>query len=111
LSYERRLHYPWQYRRFFNQNQVFKLSECVVFRVPNDLGHFRLGITMKARGSSLDRNRTKRQVRESMRCMAQNLGSYDYNVVIPGHKKMLHPFPGRLGACIRKELPRVLPGG
>jgi ribonuclease P protein component len=90
---------------------VIKLSECVIFRIPNELGHFRLGITLKARGSSLDRNRTKRQIRENMRLLAPSLGGFDYNVVIPGHKKMLHPFPKTLANCLQKELPRALARG
>jgi ribonuclease P protein component len=80
----------------------------VIFRVPNDLGHFRLGITLKARGSSIERNRVKRQIRESFRTQAAILGSYDYNVVISGSKKMAHPFHLKLGACLRQELARGL---
>ena len=101
---ERRLHYPWEYRRFFHQNQVFRLSECTVFRIPNNLGYFRLGITLKARGTSIQRNQVKRQIRESFRIQQNQLGSYDYNVVISAHKKLCYPYPKRLGQCIRKEL-------
>ena len=104
LGKERRLHYPWEYRRFFQQNQVFRLSECTVFRIPNDLGHFRLGITLKARGTSVQRNRVKRQIRESFRNAQNELGSFDYNVVIPASKKFFYPYPQKLGACLRKEL-------
>jgi ribonuclease P protein component len=68
------------------------------------LGHFRLGITLKARGMSVERNRVKRQIREEFRKNADVLGSYDYNVVISGTKKMAHPYPRKLGACLRKEL-------
>ena len=84
------------------------MPECTFFRIKNDLGHFRLGITLKARGSSLDRNKTKRAIRESMRKVQTQLGSYDYNVVIPGSKKMAFPFPNKLRICIEKELPRAL---
>ena len=83
---------------------MFRLSECTVFRVPNDLGHFRLGITLKARGSSVERNKVKRQIREGFRTHAEILGSFDYNVVISGSKKMAHPYPRKLGACLRQEL-------
>ena len=75
-----------------------------MFRVKNDLGHFRLGITLKARGSSVNRNRVKRQIRESFRTHAEILGSYDYNVVIPAAKKLVHPFPKKLGESLRREL-------
>lgn len=76
--------------------------------MPNELGHFRLGITLKARGSSIERNRVKRQVRESFRIHAEILGSFDYNVVIPGSKKIAHPYHLKLGACLRRELARAV---
>lgn len=108
LSYERRLHHRHEFLRFFGRSEVFRLRECTIFRVPNECGHFRLGITLKARGSSLERNRVKRQVRESLRNLAPILGEFDYNVVIPGTKKMAFPFPRRLGESIRNELPDAL---
>lgn len=75
--------------------------------MPNELGHFRLGITLKARGSSIERNRVKRQIRESFRAQADVLGSFDYNVVISGSRKMAHPYHLKLGACLRRELARA----
>jgi ribonuclease P protein component len=75
--------------------------------VKNSLGHFRLGITLKARGSSLQRNRVKRQIREAFRKHALMLGSFDYNVVIPQSKKLTHPFPEKLGERLRLELKRL----
>ncbi len=104
LSYKKRLHHSWEYRNFFNQSEVFRLSECTVFRIPNSVGHFRLGITLKARGSSLERNRVKRQIREAFRTQQASLGNYDYNIVIPGHKKMSYPYPEKLGLCLRERL-------
>lgn len=74
----------------------------------NDVGYFRLGITLKARGSSLDRNRVKRQIRESIRHLGQDLGNYDYNVVIPGVKKLGWPYPQKLAQSLRKDLPHAL---
>ncbi len=76
--------------------------------MPNELGHFRLGITLKARGSSVERNQVKRRIRESFRTQAAILGSFDYNVVVPGSKKMAHPYPRKLGACLRRELAHAL---
>lgn len=84
------------------------MRECTIFRIPNDLGHFRLGITLKARGSSLDRNRTKRQIRESFRLYREALGGFDYNVVVPGHRKLLFPYPKLLARCLHEQLPRSL---
>lgn len=108
LSYERRLHQRWEFVRFFSQSQVIRLSECVIFRIPNTLGHFRLGITLKARGTSLGRNQTKRAVREEMRRHALVLGSFDYNVVIPQTKRLEFPFPRKLRVCLERELPHAL---
>lgn len=107
LSYSRRLHYPREYRRFFGESEVFRLRHCVVFRVKNDLDHFRLGITLKARGTSLERNRVKRQIRESFRLFPARLGAYDYNVVIPGSKKLSFPFHQQIGQSLKEEIPRV----
>ncbi|MCM2324176.1 MAG: ribonuclease P protein component [Oligoflexia bacterium] len=87
---------------------MFRLRECVIFRVKNDVGHFRLGITLKSRGSSLERNRTKRRIREAMRSLAAELGSYDYNVVVPGSRKMAFPYPQRLAECLRRDLKNAL---
>jgi hypothetical protein len=36
------------------------------------------------------------------------LGNFDYNVVIPGHKKLAYPYPEKLGRSIQSELPRAL---
>jgi ribonuclease P protein component len=63
---------------------------------------------MKARGNSVGRNRVKRRVREEMRRHAAILASFDYNVVIPGSRKLVHPYPRKLGGAIRKELPDAL---
>jgi ribonuclease P protein component len=83
---------------------VFRLKECTIFRIPNELGHFRLGITLKARGTSLDRNRVKRTIRESFRTQSEILGAFDYNIVIPGTKKLVRPYAEKLGACLMKDL-------
>lgn len=103
-----RLHYSWEYRRFFQDSEIVRLSHCTLFRVRNELGHFRLGISLKARGRSVDRNRVKRRIREEFRRMGSQLGSYDYNVLIPGHRKMLPPYPRELADCLRDEVPRNL---
>jgi ribonuclease P protein component len=85
-----------------------RLSECVVFVVPNEKAHFRLGITMKARGTSIERNNVKRRIREGFRTRAPLLGAFDYNVVVPGSKKMAHPYELRLAKCLDRELESAL---
>ena len=102
VEYVQLAHNVWNKEKGFDQAQVIRLSECTIFRIRNDLGHFRLGITLKARGTSVERNKVKRQIRENFRINADALGSFDYNVVIPGTKKMAHPYPRKLGACLRK---------
>jgi len=75
-----------------------------VFRIPNTFGHFRLGITLKAKGNSPQRNKTKRKVREIFRRNATLLGSFDYNVLIPAHKKLAHPYPEKLEEVLEKAI-------
>ena len=104
----RRLHYPREYRQFFQKSEVFRLPECVIFRIKNDLGHYRLGITIKARGLSVDRNKAKRQIREAFRTHEHYLGSFDYNVVVPGTKKTGHPYPRLLAQCLKERFLDVL---
>jgi ribonuclease P protein component len=84
------------------------MRECTLFRIPNELGHFRLGITLKARGNSVQRNKVKRQIREAFRTQSLVLGSYDYNVVIPSSKKLVHPYAEKLGDCLRTGLAKTL---
>jgi ribonuclease P protein component len=62
-----------------------------------------VGITFKARGSSVERNQVKRQVREYFRTHRDALGSYDYNVVIPGTKKISYPYAKKLGQSLREQ--------
>ena len=83
---------------------AYRLTECTVFRVPNEFGHFRVGISIKARPGSVMRNRIKRAIRESFRHIQQDLGAYDYNVVITAARKLNHTYPSRLGASLRNEL-------
>ncbi|OFZ80112.1 MAG: ribonuclease P protein component [Bdellovibrionales bacterium RIFOXYD1_FULL_44_7] len=104
FSKEKRLHYHWEYRRFYGKSQIFRLSACTVYRIPNNLKYFRLGITIKARGSSVERNKVKRQIREIFRNLSSILGNFDYNVVIPASRKMEYPYHTQLAVCLRREL-------
>ncbi len=100
---EYRLHYHWEYRRFFQGSDVLRLKECAVFRIPNNVGHFRLGVTIKAKCNSVERNRVKRVVRESFRMLKDRLGSYDYNIVISGSRKLDFEFARRLRKSLGEE--------
>ena len=86
---------------------MLRFTECIAFRIPNNLNHYRLGITLKARGISVERNRIKRQIRESFRKQAQALGNFDYNVVVPVYKKLDYLFSRRLGKTLRSGLKNV----
>ena len=106
---ERRLHYPYEYRKFrVGEPEVFRLRECTVFRIPNDRGHYRLGITIKARINSVSRNSIKRQIREAARLMGPLLGGYDYNYVVTGARRLDYSYPRRLRMCLEKELRSAL---
>ncbi|MGC4029340.1 MAG: ribonuclease P protein component [Steroidobacteraceae bacterium] len=69
-------------------NRVYALRRRVVnalFSInfaPNELGHARLGLSIgsKAVGKAVDRNRVKRQVRESFRRAAPDLPAMDFVV-------------------------------
>jgi ribonuclease P protein component len=108
LLFERRLHHPSQFRAFFKDSTKIRCTECIVYRVPNNEGHFRLGITMKAKGTSTERNRVRRAVRETFRKLGGALGSFDYNVVIPQTKSLEHPYAKKLRDSLNRQLREVL---
>ena len=80
-----------------------RLKECAIFRIPNHLGHFRLGVTIKAKCNSVERNRVKRALRESFRRLKQKLGSYDYNVVVSGARRLDFEYARRLRIAVLEE--------
>lgn len=77
-----------------------RLKECAIFRIPNTCGHFRLGVTIKTKCNSVERNRVKRTLRECFRHLKDRLGAYDYNVVVSGGRKLDFEYARRL----RKEV-------
>jgi ribonuclease P protein component len=106
-----RLHYRWEYLKFFGKSEVIRLEEATIFRIPNHYGHFRVGITIKSKGRSVDRNAVKRQIREYFRSEGSNLGHFDYNVVIPARKKMVFPYPQKLRKSLESELVHAIHSG
>lgn len=90
---DHRLHRRWEFLRFFEKPEVFRTRTCLVFRVPNQLGHYRLGITFKTKAGSVERNRVRRAIREAFRVLEPRLEGFDYNVVIPPGKTLSHPYP------------------
>jgi RNase P protein component len=50
----------------------------------------------------------KRAVREFFRTHGELLGARDYNVLIPGHKKIEFPYPQKLRRTLEHELVPIL---
>jgi ribonuclease P protein component len=100
---EYRLHETWEYQRFFQGSDVLRLKDATIFRIANTYGHFRLGVTIKLKCTSVERNRVKRVLRESFRQLKDKLGSYDYNVVISGKRKLDFEYARRLRKTINEE--------
>lgn len=79
-----------------------RLKECAIFRIVNTQGHFRLGVTIKTKCNSVERNRVKRILRECFRHLKDRLGSYDYNVVISGGRKIDFEYARRLRIAVNE---------
>ena len=79
-----------------------------MFRVPNECGHFRVGITLKTKLNSVGRNRVKRTIRESFRHLKNALGSFDYNVVVSVTRELDPHFARRLAVMLQNEFPKSL---
>jgi ribonuclease P protein component len=93
-----------EYLQFFHQSDVKRLENCVIFRIPNTLGHARLGVTVKARTNSVLRNKIKRQIKEHFRLHQDSFKPADYNIVVPGHCKVNY----RTGHQVRLTLEKLL---
>ena len=78
----RRLHASWEYKNFFGPNHKKRFGPFVVYRIPNTLGHSRLGITVRGAPTALVRNKMKRWTRETFRKQKDQLGSFDFNAVV-----------------------------
>jgi len=63
----------------------------LVYALPNELGHPRLGLSVSTRvGNAAVRNRVKRMLRESFRLMQHDFPTgYDLMVVVKPHKAMI----------------------
>lgn len=73
-----RLRRKEEFRRVLDAGQVFPGREALVRRVPNRLGHARLGLTTPRRyGNAVQRNAFRRLAREAFRHVRDTLGAYD----------------------------------
>ncbi|MBU6155250.1 MAG: ribonuclease P protein component, partial [Bdellovibrionales bacterium] len=66
-----------EYLRFFEGSEIKRLGVCTIFRIENTRGVPRLGMTIKARVNSVQRNRIKRQIREAFRANRVRLKAHD----------------------------------
>ncbi len=92
-----------EYLEFFHKSDVKRLDNCVIFRIPNSLGHARLGITVKAKTDSVRRNKIKRQIREHFRLHQNSFKAADYNIVVPGHIRVNY----KTGHLVRLTLEKL----
>lgn len=98
-----RVRFRQEYLAFFNGSKVQRMGSCLVFRIPNEKGLARLGITVKSRTNSVYRNKIKRQVRDCFRLNREKLEAFDYNVVIPSQVKINFQTP----ALVRRQLESI----
>ena len=85
-----RVRFRSEYLKFFQGSEMKRLGVCTLFRLPGVGSGARLGITVKARVNSVQRNRLKRQIRESFRLNRSRLPLADYNIVVPGGVRVGH---------------------
>jgi ribonuclease P protein component len=105
-----RIRFRSEFLKFFTGSEVKRLGVCTLFKLPGAEGaSARLGITVKARVNSVERNRLKRQIRESFRLNRGHLGVSDYNVVVPSGVRITWKTPRilrkQLDACWTDENP------
>lgn len=78
-----RLTQPKQYQQVFKTGRRSRHSYMGVMAIPNDLGHFRLGLAVSRKVSkkAVVRNRIKRVARELFRRQQTQLAALDFVIV------------------------------
>jgi ribonuclease P protein component len=93
LTYPRshRLSSPWRFKAVYDARVRETRGPIVVYALPNDQGHSRLGLSVSRQvGVAPRRNRIKRLLRESFRAMQHGMpAAYDLVIVVRPHV----PFP------------------
>lgn len=79
---EERIRSKKDYLGFFKKPKVFKCPEFYLYQVKSRSDKARLGITIKPKASSINRNKIKRMIREHFRLNMKAQGTFDYNFVI-----------------------------
>ncbi len=88
LGRKMRLTHARQYDAVYRGKVRIAVGPLVVWGVPNELGHPRLGLAVSRRvGSAVARNRVKRLVREAFRLMQHDLDTgYDLVISVRPHE-------------------------
>jgi len=93
LSYHLHLRSSGDFRRVYSQGKRYDGSTMTAFIQPNGLQHHRLGITAsrKAIGNAVERNRSKRLLRETFRLSEELLGDMKlrYDWVLNAKRSLL----------------------
>ena len=104
-----------QFLEVYDQGRKVRRACFTIFGLANDLGEFRLGVTVTRRvGHAVTRNRIKRKLREAFRRQRERLaGSLD--LVINANRSILEADPtnlerellGAVTELVRRERPRT----
>ena len=90
LGRKMRLTRAGQFQLVFGANVRTAVGPLLVWALPNQLGHPRLGFAISRRvGTAVARNRIKRRLREAFRLMQHDLSSgYDFVVSVRRHEPL-----------------------
>jgi ribonuclease P protein component len=100
-----RLSSPLRFKAVYDARVSDNRGPIVVYSLPNELGHVRLGLSVSRRvGVAPRRNRIKRLLRESLRAMQHDIpAGYDLVIVVRPHRPLpLEDYSKMLRSTITK---------